>query len=447
MSDKTMSGTVPARALIAYSAPAIPLSMMMMQLIVYVPPFYAAEMGLDLATVGLVFFLARGWDALIDPVVGNLSDLTRSRWGRRKPWIGIGMPALVILVWAFCQPPSGIGVAYLGIVAFAFYVALTVVQIPYLSWGAELSRDYVQRTRITGFREAGTMLGTILATGLPLLVLRGEDPPLGDILLVFTVAVSILLPVSCVWALKRAPVAPFHDLGRRGLLSALGGVRRNKPMLRLLCGVFLFWLAGAVYNAMVLFMVQFTLELPRSAFLWFVFAQYICAIAALPLAIRLGNSMGRHRALIFGALAFFVLAPLFLLIAKGAFWPALIVFMLMGSVTSFIWVMPPALVADAIEYGMMKGAGDDAALYMALYYFVQKTALAVGVGLALPLAGALGFDPATGQGGPAMDFVAVVMPLLLALPGALVLFNYPIDRRRHATIRRWLARRGMAPLG
>ena len=437
-----MQGTGPSRtSLLAYSAPAVPLSMLMMQLIVYVPALYAVELGLDLATVGLVCFLARAWDAVIDPVFGNLSDRTRSRWGRRKPWLGLGMPLLVVGIWAFCQPPAGAGVLYLGVTAFLFYVALAAVQIPYLSWGAELSRDYAERTRINGWREAGTMIGTLLATGLPLLLLSGDDPPLREILRVFSITASVLLPIGVLWSLYAVPAAPFLETGRRSLATAVAELRLNPPLLRLLGGVFLLWLGGAVWNAMVLFMVQFTLELPRSAFLAFVFWQYIAAILFLPLAVQLGNRIGRHRALIFGAILYFALAPLFLLVGKGAFGAALAVFMLMGAVTSFIWVMPPALVADAVEYGMLHGAGDDAAFYMALYFFVQKTALAVGVGLALPLAGALGFVPATGAGAGALAFVALGLPLLLALPGAAVLFNYPIDERRHAEIRRQLAER------
>ncbi len=181
-------------SIVAYAGPAIPLRIMLMQLVVYIPPFYATEMGLEIAAIGAIFFFARSWDALIDPLVGNLSDRTRSRWGRRKPWMAIGTPLLIIALWAFCQPPEGVGLTYLAASAFVFYIAMTAVDIPYMAWGPELSRDYAKRTTIIGYREAGGMLGTVLATALPLFFLAGTNPSLDEILRVFVIAVSILLP-------------------------------------------------------------------------------------------------------------------------------------------------------------------------------------------------------------------------------------------------------------
>lgn len=430
-------------SLLAYASLNTPLQMLMMQLIVYLPPFYASEIGLPLAEVGFVFFLARAWDAIIDPWIGNLSDRTRSRFGRRKPWLAIGVPALMAGTWAFAQPPAGIGVPYVLITAFLFYIALAAVQIPYMSWGAELSRDYSGRTRVGAFREGALMVGIVLATGLPLLVL-GQDPSVREILRVFVLTTMLLLPVTALATLYLTPVAPFVDSGRHGLIAALSLLRRNRPLLRLLSGIFVFWLAGAMFNAMILFLVSHRLGLSTSHFLWFVFLQYLVSIACLPLSAALGNRIGRHRALVVGAMAFFAILPLFMLVPAGQFGPALLVFLAAGAVTNVIWLMPPALVADTVEYGMFRGIGDDSALYMALYMFVQKLALAVGVGLALPLAAALGFDlasPGSAASLRALDWVGLILPGFIALGGAAILWNYPITAARHATLRRWLARR------
>ena len=188
----TPSPDQPSRAaLLSYSAPAIPLAMLIMQIIVYIPPLYAIEAGISMAAVGGIFFMARGIDAFVDVWIGNMSDSTRSRWGRRKPWIACGTPALVLMTWLLCAPTHGIDATYLLIVALLFYIALTLVQIPFLSWGAELSRDYSQRTRINGIREGGGMLGTVLATILPLLVLQNSNPSLREIAMVFVIAVTI----------------------------------------------------------------------------------------------------------------------------------------------------------------------------------------------------------------------------------------------------------------
>ena len=91
-------------SLIAYSLPSAPTSMLMMMLVVYLAPFYASEMGIELAAIGGIFFVARLFDAVIDPVVGNLSDLTRSRFGRRKPWIAVGTPILMVALYFFFHP-------------------------------------------------------------------------------------------------------------------------------------------------------------------------------------------------------------------------------------------------------------------------------------------------------------------------------------------------------
>jgi len=442
----------PSRAqLLAYAAPAVPLAMLIMQIIVYVPPLYAIEAGVSIAAVGGIFFVVRGVDAFVDIWVGNLSDRTRTRWGRRKPWIAAGVPLLLLLTWLLCAPPKGATTGYLLVTALLFYICLTLVQIPYLSWGAELSRDYAMRTRINGMREGGGMLGTVLATMLPLVVLvlllGKPNPSLREIAFVFVVTVSLLLPLAAWAALRRTPQGEFVDSGRQSLLQALRALRHNRLLARLLAGVLLIWLGGSVFNALVIFIVQHTLKLQNNAMLFFVFTQYAVGLLCLPLVLRLANRIGRHRVLVLGAAAFMVPLPLFMLVQPGALAQAIALYALLGVTTSAIWVMPPALVADAIDYGRLKGAKDDAALYMALYHFVQKLAMAGGVGIGMPLAGALGFDPAGSNGAAGvrgLELVALVLPMVVALPGMLLLYGYPLTRARHDIVRRWLARRAAA---
>jgi len=420
--------------------------MLMMMLVVYLAPFYASEMGMELAAVGVIFFFARLWDAVIDPVVGNLSDLTRSRFGRRKPWIAAGTPLLMVTLYFFLQPPEGVTVTYLAVSAVLFYIAITIVQIPYLSWGAELSRDYIERIRINGYRETGTMIGILLLASIPLFFLRGTDPTVSDIVRVFTWVVLALLPLCVIPALLIAPQGTSLPSQRLTLLKALYALRVNKPFLRLMLASLFIWTGGHIYNSSSLFMIKDALGFSPTLFLWFMVVQFVVALVMMPLVMKIGARLGKHRTLLFVGMAFFPILWLFLLVEPQNLVQVLVIYSLKGAVTAAIWIMPPALVADSIEHGMLEGAGDDTALYMSLYFFIQKLAAAIGVGAALPIAAMLGFNPQeigpdTTFGG--IKFVAVVLPSIIALPAVFLLFNYPIDEKRHAEIRRELQERGI----
>tara|TARA_B110000908_G_scaffold172523_1_gene240503 strand:+ start:4797 stop:6065 length:1269 start_codon:yes stop_codon:yes gene_type:complete len=420
--------------------------MLMMMLVVYLAPFYASEMGMELAAIGGIFFVARLFDAVIDPVVGNLSDLTRSRFGRRKPWIAVGTPILMVALYFFFQPPVGISLTYLAISAIVFYTAITIVQIPYLSWGAELSRDYVQRIRVNGYRETGTMIGILLVASIPLFFLRNTDPTVSDIVRVFTYVVLVLLPITVLPALLAAPQGVTLDTPRLGLFKALYTLRVNKPFMRLMLASLFIWTGGHIYNASSLFLVKDALGFSPSMFLWFIVVQYVVGLMMMPFILKLGKRIGKHRALLFVGMSFFLALWLFLFVEPQNTLQVVGVYALKGAVTAAIWVMPPALVADSIEHGILKGAGDDTALYMSLYFFVQKLAAAIGVGVALPFAAYLGFNPQVIDGTTTFEgikFVSIILPSIVALPAVFLLFNYPIDEKRHAEIRESLRAKGI----
>ena len=435
--------------LVAYSLPSAPTSMLMMMVIVYLAPFYAAEIGMELAAVGGIFALARIWDAVTDPIVGNLSDRTRGGAGRRKPWIVFGTPVLMISTWFLLQPPEGIGLQYLAVIAVVFYLSITVVQIPYLSWGAELSRDYQQRIRINGFRETSTMIGILMVASIPLVFLRGTNPGVADIVEVFTWIVLILLPITVLPALLYAPQGDFIKTPTLSLHKALYALRRNKPFLRLMLASLFIWSGGHIYNASSLFLVKDALGFSPSLFLWFMVVQYVMALALMPVVMRIGARLGKHKALLLVGLAFFPVLWLYNLVEPQNVTQVVLVYALKGMVTSAIWIMPPAMVADTVEHGLLENVGDDTALYMSIYFFIQKLAAAVGVGVALPLAAAMGFDPqtATPDGDTfGIRFVATILPSILAVPAIFLLWRYPIDEERHRAIREELEARGIAGL-
>ena len=100
---------------------------------------------------------------------------------------------------------------------------------------------------------------------------------------------------------------------------------------------FFYGWAVVCLNGLVLFVVEFALGLSNADFLWFVFAQYLSGIVLLPVVVMLSNKIGRHKALAIGAALFFAVLPFFLTVEKGNFTHALILFLLIGPCTTFLW--------------------------------------------------------------------------------------------------------------
>ena len=134
-------------------------------------------------------------------------------------------------------------------------------------------------------------------------LLKGDEV----FLMVFVIAVTILLPIGALLALRNTPQGHFSDTGKQSLIQALSGLKKNKPLFRLLTGVLLIWLGGSVFNAMIIFIEQHTLKLQNQAMLWFVFTQYAVGLLCLPLGLKLANRIGRHRFLVLGAAGFMLL--------------------------------------------------------------------------------------------------------------------------------------------
>ncbi len=119
------------------------MAAMGMPVAVYLPRFYTEGMGLSLVTVGTIFTLARIWDVITDPVMGIVIDKFDTRWGRRKHWIAISIPILVLSVWMVFMPnQESVSAGYLLFWLIALYVGYTMLAIAHQSWGAELALTY-----------------------------------------------------------------------------------------------------------------------------------------------------------------------------------------------------------------------------------------------------------------------------------------------------------------
>jgi len=137
--------------LLAYSLPAMSISLFMVPMNIVIPAFYAANTTATLTGIGLVAGFARLFDAITDPLIGCFSDNTRSRLGPRKPWLLAGAVIGTISVFFLFQPPPEAGLTYYVIASTGVFLGFTLFEIPNRAWGMELSHDYLQRARISTY--------------------------------------------------------------------------------------------------------------------------------------------------------------------------------------------------------------------------------------------------------------------------------------------------------
>ncbi|MDJ0686272.1 MAG: MFS transporter [Alphaproteobacteria bacterium] len=450
-----------------YGLPGLPLAAATLPVYIHIPTFYAVELGLGLALVGFLMLLARLWDVVSDPIIGFLSDATTGKlgsWGRRKPWVLLGTPVAAGSFYALLAPPEDAAGLYLIVATLTLYTGWTMVNLPYAAWGAELSPDYEERTRIAGWREGLVIVGTVFAAAAPTTlsqILSDGDAPsaatLGPGLAAMGLILAIALPVCVLPALLCLPDPPTRPKRRRETWRDLyRALSSNAPFRRLL----LAWLFNGVANG-----------LPASLFLLFVSQKlglaemagpllliyFAAAIVGLPLWLRLGRTRSKHRlwcgAMLWACL-WFAIAPF---LGQGDFTLFLIVCIATGAALGADLALPSSMQADVVDEETAVSGEARTGAFFALWGMAQKLSLALAVGIAFPVLEWVGFDPqaaqtgAAGVGGAAAEagttglwalsgFYAVA-PILFKLIAVSIMWSHPLDRARQTDLRRTISQK------
>ena len=105
-----------------------------------------------------------------DPIMGELSDRFRTRFGRRKPWLFFGVPLMMLGTYYLFMPQEDVGLVYFLLWLSIFFLGSTMIGLPHRAWGAELSPDYHQRSRVTAAREFYVVVGLMVAAAVPMIV-------------------------------------------------------------------------------------------------------------------------------------------------------------------------------------------------------------------------------------------------------------------------------------
>jgi Na+/melibiose symporter-like transporter len=425
-------------SLLAFVSQAVPIAGLGLPIVVYLPPFYADEMGLGLATVGWIFMITRFFDVAIDPVFGLLADRHGTRFGRRKPWIALSLPVLMLSVWMIFAPSGHVGDGYLLAWLLVMYVGWTLATISILAWSAELATDYDARTRVQGAYQAALMVGLIAVLLIPAAYELSGMPALRDKMRGVGWFIVVLLPVTFVAALAWVPEAKVAERAHLHWRDMAGALALSRPLRRLLLADLLVGLSSGVSGSLIVFVARDAFALgDRSGVL--MLAYFVTGCIAIPLWVWLSRRAEKHTALIWAQLYSIVLLPVFFVAPVGSFWAALVIIALFGLPYASHRFLMKAMMADITDDDQVRTGRMQAGVYFGLLAMTEKIGLALAVGVTYPLLAWVGFRTGQRNDRAALDglvLLFVLLPAALHVLAALALWRFPLGRVAQHALRR-----------
>jgi len=432
--------------LAAYAAPALPIAALTTPFGIYVPPFYATEMGLGLAAIGGIMMAARIWDLVTDPIMGTLSDRHPSRWGRRRHWIVLSVPVLVPATLLVMFPTWFTGgqasKTYLTASLFLLYLGMTMLMVSHMAWGAELSTDYNERSRFQGFREFANQSGVVLVLA-PILILEQSGYALSRTVLVGAIGTYILvsLPLAVPIAVGFVGEGPARLSPAPGLRKSLQILVTNRFMARILIADLLIALPGAVRGSVYLFYITAIVGAPEWSAV--ILASYFAAgPIAVPLWLWIARRVPKHRAAALGVLLHVIVSAGYLLPGEGDVWLFAGLFFASGIVYAGVPFLLRSMTADVVDYDKLHTGQDRTGLYFSLITTTMKFGGALGIGLAYPLLAWIGFEPRGPNDPDALDglrHVYAFIPVFSELLVVALIFRFPLDEKMQRDIRARIA--------
>jgi glycoside/pentoside/hexuronide:cation symporter, GPH family len=440
-----LTSKVETRALVAYAGPGVPEAMLLYCAGLVIPGFYATEVGLSTEVIGSVMVIARVFDALIDPVIGYCSD----RWvhlpGGRKPWLAAGAILSSIAVAFLFTPHRGNGAGYYLGWTIGLYFGWTLAIIPYDAWGADISGEYLQRTRVFTYRATAYYLGSLLFLVTPFLGLSAETSFNAQVLRFNAGLVAVLFALTVPIAFRYGPVGrpPVAARNPIGYWAVIRSVRANRPMLLFLLSYSISGISLGVFLALSYIFVVSYLKLPQ-AFPVILLTYSVATLVFVPVWLRIIRKIGKHRAWALGVFGDALIYPFlaFLEPGPGSYWPAVILITISGFADSVSRVAADAILGDVVDFDHLRTGVNRAANYFAFKSLVTKANVALGGGFAFLALSWFGYDPASTandhRGVIGLLVTLLFIPSVLYVVSGVLMWRFPIDRRRQGIIRRRL---------
>jgi GPH family glycoside/pentoside/hexuronide:cation symporter len=404
-----------------YGALGVPLAFASIPLYVHVPKLYSAVTPLNLAAIGIILLAVRSVDMVVDPLIGSFSD--RSRFARSKI-MAAAVPVLALGYFALFSPPQftdGVS-ASLWMMAslIVTYLGFSILMINYYAMGVGLAHSPSDHTRVAVWREAAMLVGVLSASILPSLLSANMN-----LKMTYSVLAIILLALLALTSLITLPMKNLRVEQRPARFRPFQLIKI--PRIRWFLLVTLVnALPLAITSTLFLFFVEDVLGAPeQSGAMLGVY--FVSAVIGMPLWLRISYAIGKINTLflsLFASILCFIGAA-FLVHGDANTFYAICFFsgMTLGADT----VLLPSIFAEELD-----AAQCELGSAFGWWNFLNKAALALAAGIALPLLTAGGYRPGAANSHQALVLLSVsyaILPCACKIAAAAALYLSPLLQR------------------
>lgn len=447
------SDKLPFMLCVGFGVGSFGVSIMLNVVTIFFPVLMTTVLGQSAALAGVLLTISKLYDILADVVIGIASDRTRSKMGRRRPYLVAGaIVSAVSLVMVFVPPEmtSTTLTVYMAVALIIYSTGYSLFAVPYVAMAGEMTDGYHERTRLLSFRTFFIAIGQLVsAAGMAMIVDWGGGGSTGYALMggaaasiVFT---TMLLSFSGTRSARRFERGPKTNIPRKEQLASLV---RNAAFMQLMGAKTFLYLAISVISTTKLLFLLNVLQVGYTGLVHLTLSQNLTAMVMIPFWTWCGKRFGKAQSYQAAILILGLLYASYIFTSEGIsvleLWIRGIV---NGIAAAGVTLMGISMLPDVMEYDRKVNGQRREGVYSSIYAFMEKVAFAIGPGLMGVIFAVAGFMPSTGGALVAQSQSAVyalyagiaIIPALLTFCSFAIMSRYRLDEKALADLPEYTA--------